>query len=89
MTEEEAKTKWCPFVRLGSSKYPGYSLNREVDGARVFPTPSRCLASDCTAWRWKFRQTNKQTGHSVWPAPEPIYEQTDQGYCGLSGALWP
>ena len=48
MTEEEAKTKWCPMARQ-MFNYGG-TFNREVDGAA--PTDCRCLASGCMMWRW-------------------------------------
>lgn len=59
MTEEEAKTKWCPFARF------------VIDAQTVFPTGNRfdgqggtsrtaveaseqchCIGSACMAWRW-------------------------------------
>jgi hypothetical protein len=36
MTEEEAKTKWCPFMRTPHA---------------LGPTANRCIASECMAWR--------------------------------------
>jgi len=38
MTEDEAKTKWCPFVRAAGPADPasGYL----------------CIGSACMAWRW-------------------------------------
>ena len=40
MTEEEAKTKWCPFARNGG----------EAGCNRLQST--ECLGSACMAWRW-------------------------------------
>lgn len=62
MTEEEAKTKWCPFVRLGgpmqtegegttSNRWPGDDCTKP---ASVY----LCIGSACMAWRW---QQEKQT----------------------------
>jgi len=45
MTENEAKTKWCPFARaltLGISEIP------TSNGTRDF----RCIGSACMAWQW-------------------------------------
>lgn len=73
MTEDEAKTKWCPFARkalwdpqIGTVNG---SANRQYydDG----PTTS-CLASACMAWRWG--------GKFVDGPPN-----TSDGNCGLAG----
>lgn len=52
-TEEEAKTKWCPFVRfvrlndaIYSSRGPIIEPGSENGGAL------NCTASACMAWRW-------------------------------------
>lgn len=64
MTEQEAKGKWCPFVRAVNGKIdPGSrsehatvqpAFNRVVDGESgrwAFPKPAGCIGSDCMAWR--------------------------------------
>lgn len=54
MTEDEAKTKWCPFSRVG---YPGGDMssaspNRTVIGTDTLNGANFCIASACMAWRW-------------------------------------
>ncbi len=53
MTEEKAKTKWCPFARALGEREDGasgnYTANRGVAGK---PDDwCLCIASDCMAWR--------------------------------------
>lgn len=71
MTEEEAKTKWCPFVRSMFSSSAAAS-NRDSDGKATRGT--RCIGSACMAWRW-FETTQEQG-----KLPPPY-----SGYCGLAG----
>lgn len=40
MTEEDAKTKWCPFIRSGY----GVNLPRSTH---------KCIGSDCAMWDWR------------------------------------
>lgn len=48
MTEDEAKTKWCPMAR-DTVEGMG-SFNRKGTGKAVETT--LCLGSACMAWRW-------------------------------------
>lgn len=52
LPEKDARTKWCPFVRfvaLARDNEEG-SANRWAGFEN--PSPCRCIASDCMAWRW-------------------------------------
>lgn len=51
MTEDEAKTKWCPFVRYGEK-----ASNRGVPAENE--SYVRCIGSACMAW--------KTTGYDQW-----------------------
>ena len=84
MTEDEAKTKWCPFAREASS--PG-GWNRAVfsDGPH-----SKCIGSQCMAWRWTDQQTLADAVD--WVRIEPHRRIEDfkarnptNGVCGLAG----
>lgn len=53
LTEDEAKTKWCPFSRMAFQYREGcndamITCNRDELGGPVGP----CIASACMAWRW-------------------------------------
>ena len=46
MSEDEAKTKWCPFARISDTTAP-VSVNRP----ETYVDVTRCLGSVCMAWR--------------------------------------
>ena len=46
MTEEEAKTKWCPMVRLGDS-----GGNNQLLLGGTHSTLGHCIGSACMMWR--------------------------------------
>lgn len=74
LTEEEAKTKWCPEVRTGLNA--GMAVNRHVADAPgaidgVYDE-TRCRGSACMAWRWH------NDGLSDYP-PDT------KGFCGKAG----
>lgn len=77
-TEEEAKTKWCPEVRvLYVEKMNGRvaAVNREPQLGDPM-SKSVCIGSHCMAWRWV-----NAPGPRPHDAPEEIY----RGYCGKAG----
>jgi hypothetical protein len=83
VTEEEARIKWCPFVRAitGERAGSGYKLqhglgpfNRILLQPTGEETSGGCIASACMAWNWLM-------DHSE-PGKPPV--RTDKGYCGLT-----
>lgn len=83
-TEDEAKTKWCPMVRITPGNEHWHRLtNREapligpdIDGHLI---ACRCIASACMAWRWATEYTAGP------PRYEPEAKPVTRGYCGLAG----
>lgn len=55
LTEEQARTKWCPHSRYNSNGE--LASNRWKQSApedqphALNPVPCRCIASECMAWR--------------------------------------
>lgn len=87
MTEEEAKTKWCPFARVGGpmqSEAEGTSYNRwhGSDGTTAAMLAENhitlCIGSACMAFRWS---------NGAYPLPNdpPSISERYTGYCGLAG----
>jgi hypothetical protein len=73
MTEDEAKTKWCPHAR--HAKAGSYSYNEQrvdewsstaslASGVVSVNTDAKCIASQCMSWRWKV--TTPEIGETVW-----------------------
>ena len=80
MTEDEAKTKWCPFVRyrLTGTDVAVNCDDPERPHAFDEEIPFNCIASACMAWRWKaFPGAAASIGD---PA-----RSTTEGHCGLAG----
>lgn len=76
MTEKEAKTKWCPFVRAGAGDEAGLNRYRDMDRDAISAV-SCCIASECMAWQWS----------SLSPlaaAKQGKPRSSASGYCGLA-----
>ena len=74
MTEDEARTKWCPM-----SIVAGREGNRVGDGiSGDIHYASMCIASDCMMWRWDWdlKKTDVRD-------PEDG-NLPSGGYCGLA-----
>jgi hypothetical protein len=65
LTEDQARTKWCPMVRVAMPAKIDKSealtkhntaivggLNTEPLGGNRVPASCRCIASDCAMWVW-------------------------------------
>jgi len=79
MTEDEAKTKWCPFVRMS----PQSAINNRGDN---HPNAGnvKCIGSDCMAWQWNqgkdnVRQYVDDNGLLIVESG-----REGMGYCGLA-----
>ena len=83
MTEDEAKTKWCPMFRVsnagaGGSQYSSMSFETKTN--RNFISNPQCLASGCMAWRWYPNWGDSPENPGACTELPPI-----EGFCGLAG----
>ena len=96
MTEDEAKTKWCPFARvpgltiggsgIAMNRHPQNTPQPELEHAE-FMTP-KCIGSACMAWRWIITPKQAESNASIEainPGCNPNMETVSRGYCGLAG----
>ena len=95
LTEEQARTKWCPFARTIAQHHTGYgTVNRYMTSEGRGGGPFQdclCIASDCMWWRWSSSDLiYLETGE---PVLEGQVYKTDEvelrgalGYCGIAGA---
>ena len=80
VTEGEASTKWCPFVRLsmGQGEQISPAFNRFVflkdESLENNGNGVRCIGSECMAWRWV-----PEKGENESPPGGRV------GYCRLAG----
>lgn len=73
MTEDDAKTKWCPFARVHRTKASdeaAAAVNRPLE---MMDGEAFCLGSGCMAWRWEHF------------APGIDIDRFRHGFCGLAG----
>lgn len=77
MTEDEARQKWCPFVRHFNALYQpcGNSLVSMLSqmGDRNVE-PFHCIASGCMMWEFDLPDAHPDASN-----------RTPTGYCGLAG----
>lgn len=99
MTEDEAKTKWCPFA---SSRVFEWKRSADETVNAVWATPSTmpttsCVGSACMAWRFGMKRNpdwkpmhHMMTGDGYMRHPDdrpPSHiADTETGFCGLAGA---
>lgn len=55
MTEDAARTKWCPFSSTGAytDRGPMGAIAVNRDPRQEVELACLCIASDCMAWRWR------------------------------------
>ena len=88
MTEDEAKTKWCPHVRVNALSASVLSNRGEAIERGISTT---CIGSECMAWRLDVVATcpacDDMVGHELDGKPciecGGIYQR--HGFCGLVG----
>ncbi len=86
LTEEQARAKWCPWVRHVNAEMQACGNSMPFsDGVRGMGPTANCIASKCMAWRWGWEQEQLP--------PERITKEyaqlvpSDHGYCGLAGKI--
>lgn len=64
MTEDEAKTKWCPYARLGDCER-GFGHNRWDDPSahpsHTIPRTALCIGAACMAWSFHEQTFSRPT----------------------------
>lgn len=89
MTEDEAKTKWCPFVRfVGSTMSEHSAFSSRLED--LSPEGTRCIASACMAWRWEMVHDGSFNTTLTGPLLDvteriPNFKPSERGFCGLAG----
>lgn len=85
VTEEEARTKWCPHARVQVHQS---AVNREMDyrddlQPRCRVVPARgclCVASNCMAWKWmRYHSPEELEARKA----HGLAVEVPKGYCGL------
>ena len=78
MTEEEAKTKWCPMVRImfrqdggGANSWTHDNPKGEINAYARMPEQSRCIGSGCMMWRDRSAAEQKSTTGALGESPVP------------------
>ena len=77
MTEDDARQRWCPFVRIfiapETVDWQGMMFDNRGELSEGRPN---CIASDCMAWRWEKYEEQIEEG---------LGRKGCDGYCGLAG----
>lgn len=88
MTEDEAKTKWCPFA---SSRLIQWKTSTETITNQFFAGPTSgapstcCIASACMAWREVQKWAAPEVRTTGIPSEDAVLKP-HSGFCGLAGA---
>lgn len=71
VNEDEARHRWCPFVRIGVASSGGFYNNRGVRAPTVEQLNVKCLGAQCMAWRWN----SPMTGYCGRATPETTEDE--------------
>ena len=84
LTEEEAKTKWCPFGRCVEKAWDAVVTLNDPRGDPG-GDKTMCIASQCMAWRWGTKPSKWK--HITGNIYVPVWDEADlqAGFCGLAG----
>jgi len=98
MTEDEAKTKWCPHYQVTSTDDDDNRSTRFDPATKTYSATLKdacCLGSACMAWRWndernpdwRPRHGMMSVGYEEHPDDRPSAwrKSTTDGFCGLAG----
>ena len=80
MTEEEARKKWCPMVRITLETEHWEAMNNREQPLTADGSRTKCIASDCMMWIAIDNECRPSAPGSV----EAIVSEP-AGYCGLAG----
>ena len=84
MKEEEARTKWCPMVRVNSVENQTPHNRVALPDNTIRPAmTSLCIASECMLWRWKKEKYTPKGGDPLANDKWKPERNTDEGWCGL------
>lgn len=99
MDEATAKTRWCPMVRVASSKDPGSAaINTPIERRKVAASSGawcHCIGSACMMWRWRM-SPHASTQQAIDADAldieddagiEDMMKTAGDGYCGLAGKM--
>jgi len=88
MTEDDAKTKWCPMFRRYIGMDPAGLEHRvvnnrdDVDQAHL---SQNCIGSECMAWREIEPELNNIDSEQEDTGTVITFVFVPNGYCGLAG----
>ena len=84
MTEEEAKTKWCPMVRsLVVNPLGVCAANQAYDDGTQNIERAKCKGSQCMMWR--SRNVEVDYNYQNRDHLGNVITTRTEGYCGLAG----
>ena len=87
MTEDEAKTKWCPQTRafvVSGVSYANKPAPDENDDGRMTHEKTLCVASACMVWRYRESPEFKAKADRAYQRDGTVMK-LNEGFCGLAG----